>query len=184
MSPPTATDRKHIVPVRACARCDVIDDVFHLTIVGRAWLCRACHRGLRYPEGRAARADDGPSVDARLRRIDGALRWGGIAARIVGYVAFLAFAHRYPIAQNLLLGVFAADAFGWVLHAWWDARFHGKAVTVEAVLYTILYIAMDAGGLFDLPLDVPSRFLAGGAAALTLGAWWLRFWCALRIAPA
>ncbi len=189
---PPSRERKstRVVPVRACSRCTVVDDVFHLTMVGRHWLCRECHRGLSYPGvGVGAPPPEDPEpTDAQaareeLRRIDRMLRWGGFALKVAFYVALLVLTSRHPLAEHVLFGFFVADTIGWVVHAWFDARFHGHLVTSEAVFYTIVFAIMYAFGLLDMPAGIEAQYLAGGTAASALALRGARFWAKLTVHP-
>lgn len=181
---PTAS-RTKIVPIRACARCDHVDDVFHLTMVGRVWLCGDCHGRLRYPE-----STDEPFVSsaalsaAELRRIDATLRWLGTAARFVVYAALVLWSLSSPLVAAALLGLFIADAGSWVVQAWFDAHFHRGAVTSEAVLFSITFVVMLECGAFTLPTDFSARSVAVGVAGAVLAVKGMRLWWKLNFRSA
>lgn len=192
MGPSTMPPKKrNVIPVRACARCSAADDVFHLTMVGHLWLCHECHRALAFPGTLEAEPEvehePDPDLARRaadtecLRKLDAVLRWGSVGFKVVAYGLIFALSLAFPIVEYVLLGVFAADALGWVITAWFDAKFHQGAVTTEAVFYTVMFLALWLTGSLELPTERVGRYVASASIAgvLTLRA--LRFWHKLQV---
>ncbi|MCA8941294.1 MAG: hypothetical protein KDB80_01935 [Planctomycetes bacterium] len=183
--------RATVIPIRECSRCGTVDDVFHLTMVAHLWLCKPCHRSLSFPGTHEAVPDvehePDPDIQRRaedaatLRRLDNLLRWGAVVGRFLGYGLLFWWSSVYPIVAAVLFGVFVADIVTWMFSAWFDARFHGEAVTAEAVSYTLLFLVLWFSGGLDLPEERTSRLIACASAAGVFTLRGMRFWHKLSV---